>query len=78
MRFEDRQLFTTAQFMAVTPDASDQDRMRGLEAAVRRRDAVLAAISHAASRFIDTADWDRDIRDVLGSIGSAAEVDRVY
>ncbi|MGI8547113.1 MAG: sensor histidine kinase [Gemmatimonadaceae bacterium] len=78
MRFEDRQLFTTAQFMAGTPDASDKDRMRGLEAAVRRRDAVLAAISHAASRFIDTADWDRDIRDVLGAIGTAAEVDRVY
>ena len=47
--------------------------VRGLEATVRRRDAVLAAIDIAASRFLDTADWDRDLREVLERLGAALE-----
>ncbi|MEP6731364.1 MAG: ATP-binding protein [bacterium] len=63
---------------AVIMGLSGDERMRGLEATIRRRDAVLAAVSHAASRFLLNANWDADIRDVLARLGSAAEVSRVY
>jgi PAS domain S-box-containing protein len=78
MSVEPRRPSLTGEFMIFTEDVSDDVRMRGLEATIRRRDAVLAAISHAASRFLDTADWDRDVHEVLARIGSAAEVSRVY
>ena len=66
--------YATANIMALTGD----ERMRGLEATIRRRDAVLAAVSHAATRFLLNADWDQDIRDVLARLGSAVEASRVY
>src|SRR6185503_18811764 len=69
---------STAQLMAVPRDASDETRVRGLEATIRRRDAVLAAISNASSRFLAIENWDVDIRDVLAQLGRAAEVSRVY
>lgn len=68
----------TAEIMAAVRLAPDDPRVNALEATVRRRDAVLAAIAYAASRFLGTAEWDQDIREVLGRIGSAAEVSRVY
>ena len=71
-------LARTAEIMAAVRLAPDDPRVSALEATVRRRDAVLAAIAHAASRFLGTAEWDHDIREVLGRIGSAAEVSRVY
>src|SRR5688572_12966077 len=58
--------------------ALDDPRVIGLEAAIRRREAILNAVSYAATRFLGTANWDRDIRDVLARLGSAAEVSRVY
>ncbi|MEO8335205.1 MAG: ATP-binding protein [bacterium] len=67
-------LTATAGIMALSGD----ERVRGLEATIRRRDAVLAAVSHAATRFLLNADWDRDIRDVLGRLGGAVEASRVY
>src|SRR5512140_868167 len=57
---------------------SGVERMRGLEATIRRRDAVLAAVSHAATKFLIDADWDRDIREVLARLGIAVEASRVY
>jgi PAS domain S-box-containing protein len=72
------ELLRTAEVMIGRRDVPDDARVRALQASVRRRDAVLAAISYAATRFLDTADWDRDIRDVLGRLGDAAEVSRVY
>ena len=54
---------------------ADDPRVRTLEATVRRRDAVLGAICYAASRFLATADWDRDIKQVLARLGTAAEVE---
>jgi PAS domain S-box-containing protein len=64
--------------MAVARSAPPDARVLGLEATIRRRDAVLAAVSYAAARFLGPADWDRDIREVLARLGSAAEVSRVY
>ena len=71
-------LLRTAEVMVGRRDISDDARVRGLQASVRRRDAVLAAISYAATRFLGPSDWERDIRDVLGRLGNAAEVSRVY
>ena len=78
MNPEFRPLARTAEIMAAVRLTPDDPRLNALEATVRRRDAVLAAIAHAASRFLGSAEWDHDIRDVLGRIGSAAEVSRVY
>ena len=68
----------TSEFMIDRHGMPEDARVRGLQASVRRRDAVLAAISWAATRFLGPADWERDIRDVLGRLGTAAEVSRVY
>ncbi|HJR64957.1 MAG TPA: ATP-binding protein [Gemmatimonadaceae bacterium] len=68
----------TAEFMVPNLAALDDPRVLGLEAAIRRREAILNAVSYAAARFLGTANWDRDIRDVLARLGSAAEVSRVY
>jgi PAS domain S-box-containing protein len=70
----DRQLVPPA---ALHPSAQDT-HVLDLEAVIRRREAVLAAISFAATRFLATADWDRDISDVLARLGEATEVTRVY
>ena len=67
-------LTATASIMGLTGD----ERARGLEATIRRRDAVLAAVSYAATRFLLNTDWDHDIRDVLERLGIAAEASRVY
>ena len=78
MDVQNEVLSRTAEFMIAAQDVRDDPRVRGLEDAIRRRDAVLAAISFAATRFLATADWDRDIRAVLQRLGAAAEVSRVY
>lgn len=78
MDVENEVLSRTAEFMIAAQEIRDDPRLRGLEDAIRRRDAVLAAISFAATRFLATADWDRDIREVLDRLGTAADVSRVY
>jgi PAS domain S-box-containing protein len=78
MDVQNEVLSQTAEFMIAAHDVRDDPRVRGLEDAIRRRDAVLAAISFAATRFLAVADWDRDMREVLHRLGAAAEVSRVY
>jgi PAS domain S-box-containing protein len=84
MHSDGHPLTTTAEIDAASlrsshpDDSADDARLRGLEATIRRRDAVLAAVSYAATRFLRSADWDRDVREMLGRLGDAAEVSRVY
>ncbi|MDQ4080288.1 MAG: PAS domain S-box protein [Gemmatimonadota bacterium] len=52
--------------------------VRDLEASIRQRDAVLDAVCYAASRFLGSADWERDVQEVLARLGGATEVSRVY
>ena len=78
MSEEHRRPSRTAEVLAGARSAPADPRVRGLEATIRRRDAVLAAVSYAAAHFLGPADWDRDVREVLGRLGSAAEVSRVY
>jgi PAS domain S-box-containing protein len=53
------------------------ERLRDLERALRRRDAILAAVGFAAERFLGMSDWEASIREVLDRLGHAAEVSRV-
>jgi signal transduction histidine kinase len=78
MNLEPRPDLNTAAVMTVSRSMTEEVRMRGLEAAVRRRDAVLDAVCFAASHFLGTADWDRDIHELLKRLGAATEVSRVY
>jgi PAS domain S-box-containing protein len=48
-----------------------------LEWALRRRDAILAAVGLAAERFLGPSDWEASVREVLDRLGRAAEVGRV-
>jgi PAS domain S-box-containing protein len=61
-------LTTTGQFRAV----------RTLEAALSSREAILAAVAFAATRFLDEPDWESNVRDVLERLGTSADVSRVY
>jgi PAS domain S-box-containing protein len=68
-------LAPSASSQPASPDAwADANE---LAATLRRRVAILSAVCHAATRFLTTADWDRDIAEVLATLGSAAEVSRV-
>jgi signal transduction histidine kinase len=78
MNLEPRSDLNTAAVMTVSRSMTEEVRMRGLEAAVRRRDAVLDAVCFAAAHFLGTADWDRDIHELLERLGVATEVSRVY
>ncbi len=53
------------------------EHVRHLEWAVRRRDAIVAAIGFAAERFLGPSDWEASVREVLDQLGHAAEVGRV-
>ncbi|MEO5817105.1 MAG: ATP-binding protein [Gemmatimonadaceae bacterium] len=69
---------TTAEVFANAQATRDATVLRGLEATLRRRDAVLAAVCYAASRFLAPSDFDRDVRELIARLGVAAEVSRVY
>lgn len=72
MNGEPRAFLNTAEFRAAARDASDEDRVAGLEETLRRRDAVLAAVCHASSGFLRAGDWDRDLCTMLGMLGRAS------
>jgi len=78
MHHELESQFITSEVLAATRDVRGDQRLRDLEEVVRRRDAVLAAVCYAASHFLGTADWDRDVIEMLRRLGAAAEVNHVY
>jgi PAS domain S-box-containing protein len=53
------------------------DQRRG-EEALRRRDAILEAVAFAAEKLLSTPEWEQSIDEVLGQLGRAAGVSRVY
>jgi PAS domain S-box-containing protein len=61
-------------------EESQERKERGrFEHALRRREAVLEAVSFAAERFLGGSDdWEENIQQVLKRLGEAAEVSRVY
>ena len=58
--------------------ALDVTDPRRSEVAVRRRDAILEAVSFAAVRLLETNGWEQCIAEVLQRLGVATEVSRVY
>ncbi len=59
---------------AVVRDVTERRRA---ERALRRRDAILQALSSSTSRLLDADDWTEAIQGVLARLGHAADVQRV-
>lgn len=49
-----------------------------IEEEIRRRDAILEAVSFAAGQFLQEEDWESSVSLVLARLGEAAGVSRVY
>ena len=56
----------------------DVTERKNVEAALRRRDAVLRAVGFAAEKFLQAETWTESIEAVLGRLGTSADVSRVY
>jgi PAS domain S-box-containing protein len=56
----------------------DISKRKSAEMALRRREAVLAAVSFAAGRFLQTESWEIDIQEILEHLGQAAMASRAY
>jgi diguanylate cyclase (GGDEF)-like protein/PAS domain S-box-containing protein len=57
---------------------STPDGPTGVEAALRSRGAILAAVGFAAEEFLRATSWEERIDDALARLGEAAAVSRVY
>ncbi len=64
---------TDGRLLAIVRDVSERTRM---EAALRRRDAILSAVSAAAARLLGSACWEEHAETVLAELGAAADVSR--
>jgi PAS domain S-box-containing protein len=58
--------------------ARDISKRKKVELALRRREAILEAVSFAAEKFLQTESWEKDIQDILGRLGQSADASRVY
>jgi len=56
----------------------DISRRKKVELALRRREAILEAVSFAAGKFLQTESWEKDIQNILGRLGQSADASRVY
>jgi PAS domain S-box-containing protein len=56
----------------------DISKRKSAEMALRRREAVLAAVSFAAGRFLQTESWKIDIQEILDHLGQAVMAGRAY
>jgi PAS domain S-box-containing protein len=56
----------------------DISKRKNVELALRRREAILEAVSIAAEKFLQTESWEKGIQNILGGLGESAEVSRVY
>jgi PAS domain S-box-containing protein len=61
--------------LGVTRDIS---KRKEIEEALRRREAVLVAVSFAAEKFLQAASWEEDIQEILARLGQAMQASRVY
>jgi PAS domain S-box-containing protein len=55
----------------------DITKRQVVQEALRRREAVLEAVSFAAEKFLRDTDWENHIRDILGHLGQAIAACRV-
>ncbi len=61
--------------LGVTRDIS---KRKAAEFKLRRREAILQAVSIAAERFLQSESWEREIQEILERLGQSAEVSRAY
>ncbi len=61
--------------LGVTRDIS---KRKAVELALRRREAILEAVSFAAEKFLQTESWEKDIENILERLGQSANASRVY
>lgn len=51
---------------------------RGTEWQMKRRDAILDAVGHAAQQFLGKTGWEAGVREITGKLGEATGVTRVF
>jgi PAS domain S-box-containing protein len=56
----------------------DISKRKNAEMALRRRESILAAVSFAAGRFLQTESWESDIQEILERLGQAVMASRAY
>lgn len=85
LRRKDGSFIDTAVTVRAIPDRDlyivsvhDLTGKKQVTLALRRRDAILEAISTMAGRFLATHNWEEEIADALRRLREAAEVHRVY
>lgn len=61
--------------LGITRDIS---KRKEAEEALRRREAVLEAVSFAAAKFLQAVSWEEDIQEIIGRLGKAIQSSRVY
>jgi len=61
--------------LGVTRDIS---RRKEAELKLRRREAILEAVSIAAEKFLQSESWEKEIQDILRRLGESADVSRAY
>lgn len=62
-------------YMVVLHDVTHN---KEVELALARREAIMSAISLAAEQFLRSPHWEGNISEVLGRLGQAADVSRVF
>jgi PAS domain S-box-containing protein len=61
--------------LGITRDIS---KRKEAEDALRRREAVLEAVSFAAAKFLQAGSWQKDIQEIIKRLGKAIQSSRVY
>ncbi|MFZ5448203.1 MAG: PAS domain S-box protein [Thermodesulfobacteriota bacterium] len=56
----------------------DISKRKEVERALRRREAILEAVSFAAEKFLQSESWQKDIQNILARLGQSADASRVY
>ena len=56
----------------------DITEQKASEEALKRRDAILQAVAFAAEKLLTSPEWEQSLNDVLGRLGAATGVSRVY
>jgi PAS domain S-box-containing protein len=56
----------------------DINERKKVELALRRREAILEAVSFAAEKFLQSESWEQDIQNILGRLGQSADASRAY
>ncbi|HEX4956183.1 MAG TPA: PAS domain S-box protein [Thermoanaerobaculia bacterium] len=64
--------------IALVTICEDITEQKQVQRSLERRDRILEAVSDAAERLLLSSSWQQSLRDVLGRLGWATEVDRVY